>query len=410
MSRASAATVEVALLTAGRDRPYAFGISTALIEENVHLDVITGEDFDFEAVRRSPLVKLYAIRREPAPEAGLIEKGIGVLQYYARLIRYAWDARPTVFHILWNNKFETFDRVGLMLYYKALGKRVVLTAHNTNAGARDSSDSVLNRLTLRIQYHLSDHIFVHTDKMKEELVGGFGVPPASVSVIPFGINNSVPATELGSAEARARLGLAPEHKVLLFFGNIAPYKGLEYLVEAFQRVVRRDHSCRLIVAGRPKQGAEAYWNRIQTMLGPEPERDGILLRTSFIPDDETEVYFKAADALVLPYTNISQSGVLVLGLNFGLPVLAADVGSLRAEVEEGQTGLVFAPESAEALEAAIERYFQSDVFRELPERRAAIRQHAHARYSWTAVARTTLGVYDDILRARRGGVAQAGKV
>ena len=60
-----------------------------------------------------------------------------------------------------------------MLYYKLLGKRVVFTAHNVNAGKRDSNDSWLNRLSLKIQYQLSDHIFVHTEGMKSEMVSEF---------------------------------------------------------------------------------------------------------------------------------------------------------------------------------------------------------------------------------------------
>ena len=95
--------------------------------------------------------------------------------YYAKLIRYAATAKPRIFHILWNNKFEFFDRTLLMLYYRLLGKRIVLTLHNVNAGRRDSKDTRLNRLTLRIQYRLADHIFVHTEKMKLELIEEFGV-------------------------------------------------------------------------------------------------------------------------------------------------------------------------------------------------------------------------------------------
>ena len=96
-----------------------------------------------------------------------------VLRYYLRLIRYAATAKPKLFHILWNNKFQFFDRTLLMLYYKLLGKKIVFTAHNVNAGKRDSNDSWLNRLSLKVQYNLSDHIFVHTNGMKNELVSGF---------------------------------------------------------------------------------------------------------------------------------------------------------------------------------------------------------------------------------------------
>jgi glycosyltransferase involved in cell wall biosynthesis len=384
--------LRVALLTAGRDKPYAFGMATALRASGVQIDLIAGQELDLEEFRNDSGVNLMLLRREPETNASFLSKAAGLLQYYIRLVCYAWSARPTVFHILWNNKFETFDRVILMLYYRMLGKRVVLTAHNVNTADRDATDSALNRLTLKCQYRLCHHIFVHTGQMKADLLAGFGVSPSAVSVIPFGINNSVPHTGLTPEEARRRLGLSTE-KVILFFGNIAPYKGLEYLIDAFRHLRAEGRQYRLIVAGRPKGGVESYWDAIKASIGDEPERDGILLKIEFIPDEETEVYFKAADVLALPYTSIFQSGVLFLGYSFGLPVLAADVGSLREEIIEGQTGFVFAAQDSAALVGALETYFESELFLDLSNRRREIQEHANARYSWAPVANTTRDIY-----------------
>ena len=109
-----------------------------------------------------------------------------------------------------------------MLYYKLLGKRTVLTVHNVNTRERDACDSWFNRWTLRVQYRLVDHLFVHTARMKKELTDRYRVAPEKVSVIPFGINNAVPQTDLTPNEARQRLGIAEYEQKLLFFGNNAP--------------------------------------------------------------------------------------------------------------------------------------------------------------------------------------------
>ncbi len=114
-----------------------------------------------------------------------------VLTYYMRLIRYAAVSEAAVFHVLWNNRFEGFDRTILTLYYKLCGKRVVLTAHNVNAAKRDAKDTWSNRFTLRVQYQLVDHIFVHTTKLRDELQRDFAVPASKIGVVPFGINNTV---------------------------------------------------------------------------------------------------------------------------------------------------------------------------------------------------------------------------
>ena len=388
--------IAVALLTGGSDKPYVFGLATSLTSKGTALDLIGSDELDCPEFHGQPGVTFLKLRGDQRSDASFLRKVSRVSIYYAKLIRYAATAKPRVFHILWNNRFESFDRTFLMLYYKLLGKRIVLTAHNVNADRRDSKDTILNRLTLGIQYWFADHLFVHTEKMKRELIEDFSVHGSRVTVIPFGINNSVPNTRLTTDDARQRLGIQDGERVILFFGRITPYKGLEYLIAAFQRILARREDYRLIIAGRP-DNCERYWQTIQEAIREDANRERVLLRAEFIPDDETEVYFKAADVLVLPYKDIYQSGVLFLGHSFGLPALAADVGSLRDEIVEGKTGFVFMREDPVDLAKAIERYFASDLYANLNSRRREIRDYATERHSWDVVGQITMSVYAGLL-------------
>jgi glycosyltransferase involved in cell wall biosynthesis len=388
--------ITVALLTGGGDRPYAYGLATELMARGIGMDLIGSDDLDSPVFHGKPGVNYLNLRGDQRPEASLTKKITRVLLFYLRLIRYATTAKPEIFHILWNNKFQFFDRTLLTLYYKLLGKKIVLTVHNVNANVRDSRDSALNRRTLRFQYQHADHIFVHTQEMKAELSKEYRVSESRVTVIPFGINNSVPNTSLSPDQAKEKLGLRKDEKAILFFGNIAPYKGLEYLVSAYQAIAARRSDFKLIIAGRPK-GFEKYWADLHETIRADVQRGKILLRKEYIPDEETEVFFKAADVLALPYRYIYQSGVLFLGYSFGLPVLAADVGSLKEEVVEGETGFVFKPEAPVDLARAIETYFSSNLFSDLNARRLKIRDYAMKRNSWTAVGQSTLRVYAKIL-------------
>jgi glycosyltransferase involved in cell wall biosynthesis len=388
----------ISLLTGGGDKPYALGMAAALTSAGVSLDFIGSDDLSVPDVLNDPRVNFLNLRGDQRREASPIAKALRVLKYYARLIGYSATAKPTVFHLLWNNKFQLFDRTLLMLYYRVLGKKITLTVHNVNAGKRDLNDSFLNRLSLRIQYNLCDHIFVHTDGMKHELVADFCIPETKVSVIPFGINNTVPSTSLSRAEAKRHLGVSSTDKTMLFFGNIAPYKGLEYLISAFAEVLNEDRSYRLIIVGRPK-GSEGYWKQIHRVIARSSGvRDRVIERIEYIPDEETELFFKAADVLILPYTHIFQSGVLFLGYAFGLPVIAADVGLLREDVIEGKTGFVCQPQDPLDLAKAIRKYFDSELFHNLQSRRAEIKAYANERYSWEKVARITISVYAKMLR------------
>jgi D-inositol-3-phosphate glycosyltransferase len=391
--------IEVGLLTGCQDKPYALGLASALVSKGIRLDFIGGDELDSPILHGVPELRYLSLREKPRPSASWFERLLRLLAYYARLAHYVCTAQPKVLHILWNNRFEYFDRTVLMLYYKLLGKTIILTAHNVNDRKRDGSDTLLNRLTLRAQYRLCDHIFLHTEKMKSELCRDFGIASKAVTLIPFGINETVPNTELTTSEARGALGLREHQKILLFFGRIGPYKGLEFLAEAFKRLAAESSQYRLIVVGEPKKGCEAYLDDSLRAIHTSELRDRLIERIEFVPDADTEVYFKAADVLVLPYTDIFQSGLIFLAYHFGLPVIATDVGSFKEEVVEGRTGFVCAPRDPAALSETIEKYFASDLFRCLGNRRADIRDYARARHSWDAVAEITRRVYEGYQRS-----------
>ena len=390
-------TPQVSVLTAGRDRPYALGLAAALSAAGTQFDFVGSNSLDSPELHTTPQIRFLNLRGDQSVEAGAVKKMTRVLAYYAKLMGYALTAKPKIFHILWNNKFELFDRTLLMLFYRLLGKKICFTVHNVNVRSRDGGDSWLNRATLKFQYRCCDHFFLHTERMRAELIADFGVPPEKASLIPFGINSTTPDTALTGAAAREKLGLAATDKVLLFFGNIAPYKGVEFLVDAFIEVAAREKNLRLIIAGRPK-GSEAYWAEVLAKINASPVREKVILKIEYVPDAETEIYFKAADILILPYTHIFQSGVLFLGYNFGLPSIAADVGALKDDIVEGETGFIFPPRDAKALSLAMEKFFASELFANLASRRANIREFAFEKYSWSKVARITTEVYARLLK------------
>src|SRR5262249_30447043 len=172
--------------------------------------------------------------------------------------------------------------------------------------------------------------------------------------------------------------------------------GVEYLISAFSALLSQDRSYRLIIVGRPK-GSEDYWKQIQQEITRSRVSDRIIQRIEYIPDELTELYFKAADVLILPYTQVFQSGVLFLSYSFGLPVIAADVGTLREEIVEGVTGFAVKPRDSVDLASKVEKYFNSELFGDLENRRPQISKYANERYSWDKVAAITMAVYSNLL-------------
>ncbi|MDT8366708.1 MAG: glycosyltransferase family 4 protein [bacterium] len=393
--------MRVSILTGGGgDRYYELGLARGLADQGIFVELVGGDSLLEREYFSRDNARIVNLRGSQKKGVSRVEKVLRVFRYYFRLIVYAWQTDATVFHIQWLNKFELFDSSLLMIYYKLLGKKLLFTAHNVDAMERVGKRSLVNRISLKFLYTLSDHIIVHTEKMKKKMGRWYGVPEEKISVVSYGINDMVPKTDLTSAEARRKLGIDEDDKVVLFFGNITLYKGYEYLLEAFAGLADKDKKeVLLLVAGRIMT-EEAHRSQIEKIIQEKGISGRMMTRHQFIPDEDIEVYFKAADILVLPYKNIFQSGVLFLSYSFGLPVIVSDVGSLRDHVSVGETGYVVPPRDPEALKEQIEIYFGSDLYKGLSINRGKIEKYAFDTYSWDKIGVITGAIYSELLDQR----------
>ena len=389
--------MKITLLTGGSDRPYAFGIVTTLVSAGISVDFIGSDEHIADEVLNNPRINFLNLRGDTDSNAPIKQKMSRILNYYLNILKYTATTDTKLFHILWANRFIIVDRLLINLYYKLFGKKLVLTAHNVNDKQRDGGDNRFNRWTLRCFYALMDHIFVHTEKMKLQLLHDFNVPETKVSVIPFGINNTLPNSSLTRDEARSQLSIEKDEKVLLFFGRVAEYKGMELAVNALEKLLETDNHFRLVVAGKIEQGHEAHWALVESVIAAKNLGNHVLRNIGYIPDEKVELYFKSADVLILPYKDIFQSGVLFLAYSFGLPVIATDVGSFQEDIIEGETGMICQPDNAVAFADTVLRYFDSPMYRNFDETAAKIKSYGNKKHSWDVVGQITSNVYNKLL-------------
>lgn len=179
------------------------------------------------------------------------------------------------------------------------------------------------------------------------------------------------------AEARASLGLPVEGQLLLFFGFVRKYKGLDLLLEALP-IARREVPVRVLVAG------EFYGGRadIDAQIARLGIQDAVLLRDEYVPNEAVARWFSAADAVVLPYRSATQSGIVPIAWACERPVLCTDVGGLSEVVHDGRLGLVVPPEDPKALAEAIVRFYREQLEEPFTE---AIRAEKE-KYSWAHMA------------------------
>jgi glycosyltransferase involved in cell wall biosynthesis len=160
-------------------------------------------------------------------------------------------------------------------------------------------------------------------------------------------------------EARRHLGINNEEKILLFFGFIRKYKGLDILFDAMKEL--KDKPYKLLVAGEFYEDRKQYDEQIE-QLGI---KDSLILRTDFIQDSEVKYYLCAADVVVQPYRNATQSGVTPLAYHFEVPMIVTNVGGLPSLVPEGKVGLIAEP-NAKAIAEKIVEYFEKGTESFLP--------------------------------------------
>ena len=189
------------------------------------------------------------------------------------------------------------------------------------------------------------------------------------------------------AEARRRLGIPEGIPVLLFFGFIRKYKGLDILFNALALLKQRIagtplQQLKLVVAGEFYEDEKAYLQQI----GETGISDMLILKTDFIPNQQVRDYFCAADSVIQPYRNATQSGVTPLAYHFEKPMIVTNVGALPDYVPHEKAGLVAAPEPA-SLAAAIERYFELGEHYFIPHLR-----EEKKKYSWDILVNTIVNI------------------
>ena len=181
---------------------------------------------------------------------------------------------------------------------------------------------------------------------------------------------------LDRKEACDKLGLPKNKKLLLFFGFIRDYKGLDILIETLSHL---DDEYHLVIAG------EIYgdFTKYDEMIKLHKVEDRVSKFVRYIGDDEVPAFFSAADVCVLPYKSATQSGIVGISYNFNLPVIATDVGSLKEMIEPYQTGLMVNKAEVGLLKNAIEDYFKKEKREEYSKNISRYREIA----SWKSLAK-----------------------
>jgi glycosyltransferase involved in cell wall biosynthesis len=230
-----------------------------------------------------------------------------------------------------------------------------------------------------------DAVVAHSEHGAARLRDEVGLDPERVRVIPHGAFDYL--TRLPEEKPLPAELQGAEGPVVLSFGLLRPYKGIECLLEAFGRL----HGAELWVVGNPRMDV---WPLRQLADAAEGR---VRFVTRFVEDAEIPAIFRRADVIALPYLDAEHSGVLYTGLAFGKPLVLSSVGGFPEVAAAGAARLV-PPGDSEALAAALAELTGDEGAR--AELAAAARAAAAGPFSWDEAARRTLELYRDLLAGR----------
>jgi glycosyltransferase involved in cell wall biosynthesis len=268
----------------------------------------------------------------------------------------------------WSAYWAPFYLTLLPLLRRKTGARILLIVHQ----AADHEDTRLKRIAAKAVFSFGDYFLVHSDRSLRDIRRI--LPAASVKKALLPVIGEFNREALSDARARERVGVSGN--VILFFGIVRKYKGLEILLEALAAALKQV-PLTLMVVGEFWDSSKRYLS-LADRLGI---RDHVKFVDRFVPNEEVEPYFRAADAVVFPYREGAGSLVLKIAMSFAKPVIATRVGDFPEIVEEGITGFLADPGDARELSEKIVRFFKEekkDFFSENQKKAAA-------RYSWSGI-------------------------
>jgi len=286
--------------------------------------------------------------------------------------------RPDVIH------WQVGSLMELVLLLCLKGRTLVATFHDVKPHIGE--ELWWGRCLLKWTRECCREIIVHGEKLKEQAMKEYNLPSEKVHVIHIGEHEVAPFKKYERAD------IEEDGNLVLFFGRIYEYKGLEYLIKAEPLITRQVPNAKIVIAG-----AGENFRKYEQMMGNRKEN--FVVHNYRVPYKEGAELFQRSSVVVLPYIEASQSGVVPTAYGFKKPVVVTDVGSIPEVVDDGETGFIVPPRDSEALAEAVIRLLKDEKLRK------EMGENAYRKlkedFSWDKIAEKTIEVYKKAIEARR---------
>jgi glycosyltransferase involved in cell wall biosynthesis len=358
---------------------YLFGQARGLIENGVNVSLYTNSSTTNPKIQSLGFYQFYQNIFNSS------NKLISLIRYLLGSIRSHFHARLNscnIFH------YHLFGASSLVLFNMFLAKllfgKIVVTIHDVRSFSSNAESVFYTRLI----YFLTDSILTHNRFSRKEIVRYHKSLDKKITIIPHG--NYLPFIDLheDQEESRLKLGIDLDKKVLLFFGMIKKVKNLDLLLLAMREIIKRNSKVILLIAGKPWKDDFSYYQEIIDRL---KIHNNCVLNIKFIAHQDVKHYYCATDIVILPYKEIYQSGVLMMSLCFGKPVVISDLDSFKEIVNDQETALFFKSGDTSSLSNVINSALENHDL--LEKVRTQGFELVKTKYSWIEIGRQTRDAY-----------------
>ena len=294
------------------------------------------------------------------------------------LIKNMNEFKPDVTHLQLGGAIVDF---ALLPFFKSYP--LVATFHDVKLHTGEPHSCRQNFIRHWVRKY-SNQIFVHGGKLKEIMIKEYNLPNEKVHAIPIGEHEVAPFKKY------ERKNLKEDGNLILFFGRIWKYKGLEYLIKAEPMITKEVPDAKIIIAGTGED-----FKKYEEMMA---NRDNFIVYNYRIPYKEGAELFQRCSVVALPYIDASQSGVIPTAYGFKKPVVVTDIGAIPEIVDDGITGFIVPPKNPEALADAIVKLLKDNNLRKQMGENAY--KKLKTDLSWDKIAEKTIRVYKKAIVAK----------
>jgi len=369
---------------------YAFQLCRAMAREGADVTLLTDRNYELNALdhpfRLQRLFHLWDPKpagQSKPPRRFRIQRAVRAMLYYREWLRLIAFLKREHFDVVQFGDIRFPTDFYVLRQVRKHARIMADVCHNVRRFTGSGSFTASDRYE-RI-YRLFDLVFLHHDVNRYEFLARFPESAQRVRTIVHGneeIFLELRDPSITPAKVRERLGLAPDDQVVLFFGSLSAYKGIDLLLDAFGRMAGNHPRARLIVAGPPLADFK---------LEQQPPLQKAQIVPSYIDAGEVAAWIEMAAVVVYPYREIHQSGALQIALTLGAPIVATRVGANAEVITDGMSGLLVPPNDATALGEAISRLLSDPGLARRIGKGA--RATAEEKFAWRPIARQILEAY-----------------